>query len=279
MFVNVVCCQHHHHPQHRFIDAIRKNTQTNKRYFWTRLSIMYKFSVESYHFVVRSVFIRWWKCAVWMRVRTNYTFVQASHAMYYTSIVHVSEPSVAIAVAVVAIALPPLLLFLPSLSSHCYFYCVFFSLWMFYQHGKWVEKTGESPPRVWRSMHTGYTHLHTNKHQNTIFVFTSLFHSLFVSYFFRPFSRAALRCTVCAEQSSCYSHIWDRQKANNNTFIWCRLSQSAIIHLSLSLSLSLTRRSCVCVCTRLSLFRSTLYSWRCHTHICVYVFFFRFFSF
>lgn len=125
-------------------------------------------------------------------------------------------------------------------------------------------------------MHTGYTHAHS--HTNT-----ASFHSftlscllaccccvLFPSLFTR---RAALRCTACAEQSSCYSHSWETGKKQTIThFSGRRLVQAFTFSHSFRRARS-TIALRVHVCARLSLIPSFTVLSR---HMCalVYVCFF-----
>lgn len=79
----------------------------------------------------------------------------------------------------------------------------FFLLWMFYQHGKWVEKTGESPPRVWRSMHTGYTQ--TPKYYIPLHFTLSL--SLCVILFPSLFARRSALHRLCWAKQLLFSYL------------------------------------------------------------------------
>lgn len=266
IFVNVIYCHQQHHD-HDSLMPIR-NSQPKQ------MDDIFELDYQSCINLVPKKVINWAydENAPCERVNVCWTFVQAH-------IVHVSGAFCCYyccrcAVVIVTHTLLLLLLLLR------------FLLWMFYQHGEWVEKTGESPPRVWRctlcSMHTGYTHAHS--HTNT-----ASFHSftlscllaccccvLFPSLFTR---RAALRCTACAEQSSCYSHSWETGKKQTITHLsGRRLVQAFTFSHSFRRARS-TIALRVHVCARLSLIPSFTVLSR---HMCALVYvcvFFRFSSF
>lgn len=262
-----------------FVEAhSERPTQTNGRYFWTRLSIMYKFSSTENSYQLNAMKVR---CCVnayayTLSICAGFTCDTCTHCA-------------CVGCLLLLLLLPLLLLPLRRRCRHthcccCCCSCCVFLLRMFYQHGKWVEKTGESPPRVWRctlcSMHTL---THTNKHRNTLRYIPLRFtlslslcvcppacsHVVVVYFFPSLFTRCAALHGLCWARQLLFSQLRDRQKANNNTFMRSP-SRSSIHLLALLMSLSLSlddRASCVPVCL---LLRRTLYSAYVRISMCLF---------